>query len=369
MNSRITIQGGLLYRGRVISGPNIPKRFYPFLERQVQDRGTIALEKILYLIEMGDDESLILRPSMCALIYWGDAGLVKIKDLVVKKPTPKYISGSLSILSCLSAGRPFNSTTTFNFYNDEFTKNLNTFVSSAELSFIAKEILNEITLSIDPLDLLMSLSTIAMASVEPGKVHEDSIRDVVHALSNRWLHFGTLALKEYEALVKQNPLDEDAFQKFFEKYPQLLDPMAMQVWSKPVLHGGLIPDFLIRRVDNTYLVVEIECPGKRIVTQANQFTHAATHAEKQALEYQSFLNDRSAEMEKHFPFMRDIEGLSIVGIENELNADQRAALARANRSRYKLKTVGFDWILERARSTISNMHSMKIEVMKNHRVV
>jgi hypothetical protein len=71
-------------------------------------------------------------------------------------------------------------------------------------------------------------------------------------------------LDEYENLLEQKPEDEPSLHAFFERYPQMLDPMAVQVWSKPDFHGYKEPDFLIRRSDNSYLIIEIENAEKSI---------------------------------------------------------------------------------------------------------
>nr|WP_249794049.1 Shedu anti-phage system protein SduA domain-containing protein [Bradyrhizobium sp. BRP56] len=163
--------------------------------------------------------------------------------------------------------------------------------------------------------------------------------------------------------------DEPAFQEFFCTYPQLLDPLAVQVWSQPDFHGAAEPDFVIRRADDSYLVVEIECPGKMLLTKGGQFSHETVHAEKQTLDYESFLSERVVEARMHFPNYRRADCLAVIGLETALTTEQRQNLDRANGRRQNLRVVGFDWLLDRARTMISNIGEGEIEVIKRHRVV
>ena len=121
----------------------------------------------------------------------------------------------------------------------------------------------------------------------------DIVGEIVHALSSKWLSFGPSELDEYEKLLEQKPEDEPSLHAFFERYPQMLDPMTVQVWSKPDFHGYKEPDFLIRRSDNSYLVIEIENAAKSIMTQANQPSAYVTQAVKQVNEYRFFLLEKT----------------------------------------------------------------------------
>ncbi len=71
--------------------------------------------------------------------------------------------------------------------------------------------------------------------------------------------------------------------------------MAIKVWSQPDFHGAFEPDFVIQRVDGSYLIVEIETPCKTLVTNGNQLSAQVTAAEKQATDYRH-LNQRVIEV-------------------------------------------------------------------------
>jgi hypothetical protein len=138
-------------------------------------------------------------------------------------------------------------------------------VRDQNLRPIARERLHDLIAELPTDELLIPLGTAFMQLAIGG---EDCVSEIVAALSTKWLHFGPGALSAYQDLIQQHPTEEPLFQAFFERYPQILEPMAVQVWSRPDFHGALEPDFVMRRADGTYLIVEIECPSKTLMTRA-----------------------------------------------------------------------------------------------------
>lgn len=130
--------------------------------------------------------------------------------------------------------------------------------------------------------------------------------------------------------------------------------MATDIWPQPNLHGAREPDFVIRRSDNSYLVIEIETPAKQIVTQENQLAAPATHAVAQVTEYRRFI-ERLPNVQTHFPDLNDLSCLVVIGLEGALNGDQKQALQNDNQQRHALRVVGFDWLAERARAIQENV--------------
>jgi len=47
--------------------------------------------------------------------------------------------------------------------------------------------------------------------------------------------------------------------------------MAVQIWPQPNVLGSKFPDFVVRRADDSYIVVEIETPAKIWSHQAGSF--------------------------------------------------------------------------------------------------
>jgi hypothetical protein len=188
------------------------------------------------------------------------------------------------------------------------------------------------------------------------------VRKLISSVALRWLVVGVPVVEEYERLLRVSPDDEGGLQKFLEQHPLLLDPFAMRVWPKPDLHGKKEPDFLLQRVDGTYLVIEIETPAKGLITDANQLSAKATQAVTQALEYREFLLARFESASRTFPDFRTPDALVVVGREDVLDAARQAALRRENEGRSYLKIVGFDTLATRARAMLKNLTEGRVQV-------
>lgn len=337
---------------------------YRLLRAAVSDGGLTSRNRVETEARISD-ELEITFPAYAALATWGQEGLELIVKIAIDGHTVKSKSAALTLFTMLATfgqvaaeGRLM--------IDPAFASFVNGRINSATTKTAARQALRMLVMSLPADDLLIPLSQsfmhLAMQSPELAQ-------ELVASLGTKWLHFGPPALDRYERMLVESANDEPAFQAFFCTFPQFLDPMAIHVWCQPDFHGVLQPDFVIRRADNSYLVVEIECPGKLLLTKAGQLSQEAVHAEKQALEYESFLSERSAEARIHFPNYRRADCLAVVGLEKNLTTELRRNLDRANGRRQNLKIVGFDWLLERARIVVSNIGEGKIEVTKKHRVI
>jgi hypothetical protein len=103
--------------------------------------------------------------------------------------------------------------------------------------------------------------------------------------------------------------------------------MAVQIWPQPNVLGSKFPDFVVRRADNSYIVVEIETPAKILVTSGGQLSAEVTHAERQATDYRAYLMQRFQDARLRFPNFDDPDCLVAIGLERELDARPRRTSA------------------------------------------
>lgn len=343
---------------------NTPQEFYGWLNGRVKDGGLLALEEISTFAR--DETELLMKgPAMAALLCWKESGCEAIVKIGVAVPTSKNLSSAYKLLAAAAVGGPIKPTLLF-IHDDELTELINGAVENGQLRTQAREYLAELLQSLDTDDLLIPLGT---AFSQLGMIADHGADELVRAMSSRWLKVGPSAIKTFENLVQLRANDETAFQEFFCAHPQILDPMAVQVWSQPDFHGGYEPDFVIRRADNSYLIVEIECPGKQLITQAGQLSAEGTHAERQVNDYRAFLDERVVEARNHFPYYRSAECLAVIGLEANLTPQQMTSLANLNAGRHNVRIEGFDWLAKRATAIVENMSTGKIEVIKRHRLV
>ena len=295
----------------------------------------------------------IKAPAAYCLLAWGDLGLRTLVATAQPNLSSNNVSLVIRLLAHIAGGQ--DPTAIPSFLPDAL---LSEAVIGAAgdwkvLESAAQKHLTELILSIDDdssaaISAGVSLLTIAVAN-------PNAIGHLSRAWASRWIAVGPTVLDAYEDLMVRTIDDERAYQSFFENHPLLLDPRAFEVWAQPDFHGKLEPDFVIRRHDNSYVVVEIETPAKPLVTLRNQLSHHATHAVSQTLQYQEFLQTRLTEASKEFPEITQPTGLVVVGVESSLNHEQKAALRLENLSRSNIKIVGFDRLLATARAVTKNV--------------
>ena len=331
----------------------------------VGDGGAIAREKVEAEARRSDELEVTFG-CYCALAAWGVCGLERIVQIALEGQSVRSKSAALTLLASIAVTGRAPDSGPLTFLCSRLSDLVSRKTDPQVLRSAAKRALRRLILSTPTDDLLIPLS---QSMIHMHMAEAELIAELVSALSTKWLRFGPSALERFEALLQNERENEGIFQEFFCDHPQILDPMAMQVWSRPDFHGALEPDFVVRRADDSYLVVEIECPSKPIMAGATRFSHQAAHAEAQAIEYEDFLSLHITEATTHFPSYRRADCLAVIGLEKDLTRPQRQALDRLNGRRQNSKVVGFDWLLERARTLISNIGDGRIEVTRGLRIV
>jgi len=301
-------------------------------------------------------------PPAWELACWGERGLDQLVAATLKAPTSKNVSLCLQILTTVAAGLVANEPPVF-CDQSRFARLDALLKTSPELQSYARSKLLAFVLSVEDEDDVIEMVHSGFSSASFSRGGIAAAKELFAAVSARWLTISEPLLRRYEALIADRPDDEPAFQAFFTEHPQLLDPMAAEIWPQPDLHGALIPDFVIRRFDNSYVVVEIETPAKLLVTSGNQLSSWVTHAVGQAAEYRRFI-ERLPAAQTHFPDIDEVACLVVIGLENGLNPDQQQVLRNDNRQRHGLQVVGFDWLARRGHAIRENMIKMGVEVRR-----
>ncbi len=321
----------------------------------------MARDRISAIAENADGLEEIF-PAYVALATWGENGFEEITRIALAGETVKIVSAALTVLSSIVEhgrilGTVFVEQNILNIANERI---------SIQDCLSARHALTAMVMAIPTEDLMLPLSQSFM-HYALGAMEAPKILSLV--ISSKWMKFGPAVLDRFEQMLITHADDEPAFQAFFCVYPQMLDPMAVKVWSQADLHGAVEPDFVLQRVDDSYLVVEIETPGKLLMTQDGQLASGATHAEKQVNDYCAFLNERSIEARHLFPNYRSADKMAVIGLHSRLNPQQIRALSILNETRHKLVTVGFDWLLDRARRVLQNLSEGEIQVLERQRMI
>jgi Shedu protein SduA, C-terminal len=312
----------------------------------------------------GDD--LKATAAYC-LVRWGQAGLDALVEAARRTSQPKNQSLTIEILATLASGEQLRQIGT-QVRDEQLSKRVLERVTDwDDLCSAARRHLGTYILSFED-DRAITLAVALQFHLAAFK--GPSIPKVLfEAMASRWLAVSIPTLQAFEALLRDHADDEPRFQAFLERHPQMVDPMAFEVWPQPNIHGAKEPDFVIRRTDDTYLVVEIETPSKLLVTHSNKLSADATHAVAQATDYASFLVERLLNVRQQLPSFRQPECLVVIGMERDLNPAQARALQIENENRHRLRIVGFDWLLKRAESIVHNVVAQRITVARGLRIV
>ena len=188
-------------------------------------------------------------------------------------------------------------------------------------------------------------------------------REIIRILTTRWFTVGIATITEHERLVVEKGNDEATWQKWFTRHPQLLDPMAVEIWTTPDLHGRKKPDFIVQRFDNSYIVVEIKTPATKLVTQGNRLSAATNSAVEQVYEYGRHIREQT-ELKWKMPGIEHIACVVVAGMQSELSEEQLESLRDANMRNGNVQIVGFDWLAKRARSIQENLLLERIGVRR-----
>jgi hypothetical protein len=284
-------------------------------------------------------------------LHWGVYGIKKLSTATIANDGYRAISNVTRMLSNLSAEslemlylveKPcvnMLDITSAKYKTDEWTTN-------------AKEALVEVVMSVEENDPF-PISIIQQIGFSKSTLASEHL---FAALMARWFNFDAGGLKGFAQLIEKSDFPEIIFQNYLKANPLILEPFHAQIWSKPRFGEALVPDFLIRSMDNTYTVVEIERPDMKIMTKAGELSADTTHAKRQALDFRDWASSNQLYAQQTYQGIGRPFCLVVIGLEHQLNNMQLKRLQQENESTQGiLKIVGFDWLLKRAKSTFDNL--------------
>lgn len=189
-----------------------------------------------------------------------------------------------------------------------------------------------------------------------SKENYDLFRDsVFEFFSEATIKLTRSIINDFNKLVNEIH-EEEIYQKFLSQHPVLIDPIASVIIPKQKLGIEFITDFVIKRLDNEYLVVEIEKPQDRIFTENNDFTAKFNHAVGQIFDFQSWIEQHSEYARSLMPGLLSPKGLLIIGLRSKLTEKQ---IQKLNRLRINLNSIDiltFDDLVTKANNFYNNIH-------------
>ncbi|WP_020598653.1 Shedu anti-phage system protein SduA domain-containing protein [Spirosoma panaciterrae] len=286
-------------------------------------------------------------------LHWGTKGIARLGKAAIKTNSFRSISNATRLLSHISS----KALSDFMYSRFNLKSVIELDLSSdkyktEEWTKTAKETLIDVVKSVETEEKF----PIGITNNLGFAINENAAEHVFAALIARWFNFSSTGLQAFLHLVNNTGRPEIEYQNFLKANPYILEPFHAQIWSKPKFGEDLIPDFLIRSMDNTYTVVEIEQADFPIMTKAGELSAKTTHAKRQAMDFRDWAINNNLYASKKFPGIYRPYCLVVIGREAELDEMQTQRLKQENESTQGiLKIVGFDWLLNRARTTLDNL--------------
>lgn len=227
-----------------------------------------------------------------------------------------------------------------------------------EISRMARDMfVNFVTDSLSNLDSVSDLAFFIYMHTARTSFSSEIDTSVFEIISKSIIKINERILREFESLMNSNK-DEEEYQRFLQSNPCLIDPLAFDVLSKARMGIEHTTDFVLRRLDNEYILVEIEKPSSNIFTKRNDFSAIFTHAMGQVLDFQEWIEGNIAYAEKLFPHISSPQGLLIIGMKKNLSPKQVSKLSRFNiNNRGRLKVITFDELLEQGKQYLENLYA------------
>jgi len=168
------------------------------------------------------------------------------------------------------------------------------------------------------------------------------------------LRINRRVIEAYETLLGEQH-SEERYQSFLRDHPVLLDPLAAHVIPKQRLGVEHVTDFVVKRFDGAYLVVEIEKPQDRLFIRKGDFSREFTHAYGQIIDFLTWIEDHKEYAENLMPGIAAPTGLLVMGSSASLSTRESEKLAWLNRNSAAVTVMTFDQIGEKARQLYSNI--------------
>lgn len=334
----------------------------------LEDLSTLILE----LYKQNNDYALLLcvKLAMCdyggitfkaefqnlaavGVLFWGTKGLKTLGEATIKINSYRATNNVTRLLSHISSKtlkdfslslRNHHSVKLLDLNNDKY--------KTDEWTTTAKEVLIDVVKSVETDEKF----PVGITTNFAFSMNEAACEHVFAALIARWFDLSSSGLNLFSKLVETTGLNEIEYHKFLAINPYILEPFHAQIWSKPKFGENLIPDFLIRSMDNSYTVVEIEKADFPIITKGGELSARTTHAKRQVMDFRDWVINNNLYASKKYPEIYRPFCLVVIGRESDLNQMQIQRLRQENESTQGiLKIVGFDWLLNRAKSTLDNM--------------
>jgi hypothetical protein len=163
-------------------------------------------------------------------------------------------------------------------------------------------------------------------------------------------------IDELNLLISEAPQREETLHRFLRDHSILLDPLATKVHNKPKFGSEYVPDFVIRRLDDEYVIVELEKASDKLFTKKGNIHGDLAEPLRQIRDFQDWVEENAEYARKKLPGIKRPHGLIVIGKNESLGENGRNFLARENiQRRGDVHIQTYDDLLNRANRIYQNL--------------
>lgn len=181
-----------------------------------------------------------------------------------------------------------------------------------------------------------------------------TVRQFLNAFTEGAIRLTRKLIEEFAQLINAEE-GEEVYQTFLKNNPVFLDPLASRVISKQQFGNEFCTDFVINRLDNEYILVELEKPQNKILTGQDDFSADFTHALGQIIDFQQWVDENTAYARKLMPGISVPKGLLVIGRLSALSERQKNKLAFFRKSLHNVDVRTYDEILQQSKDFYNNL--------------
>jgi len=181
-------------------------------------------------------------------------------------------------------------------------------------------------------------------------------REIFSLLRDSTLRINGRIISDFQNLVNNDETEEEAYQKFLTNHPVLIDPLAKEIIPKQKLGSEYIPDFVIKKLNNEYILIEIEKSKDKIFNRKNDFSKQFIHAVGQVIDFQEWVESHIEYAQTNMPDIKSPVGIVVIGRNKDMDERQKTKLNRfIINMNNRLKIYTYDDILENAKKLLNNI--------------
>jgi hypothetical protein len=208
--------------------------------------------------------------------------------------------------------------------------------------------------ALDDADRFQAVLTFAQSDMYLGP-EGSSVSQLTTLLAESRIRLTRPLIREFRLLIEQ-AAPELRYQEFLAAHSVFLDPLAAEVIDRHRLGDDLITDYVVRRHDGRYLIVEIEKPYDKIFTRNGDFASGLTHAFRQVLDFLGWIDANVSYARTKLPGIESPDGLVIVGQRNGLSHEEQDKLRRFCANSRRIEVLTFDDLATRAEVLYDSLH-------------